>query len=104
MFSKVTTDKVDEANVDTSNFVESSNIWIRVLIRNSGMLAIANQDPKFEIVEIEVEGGVDLGSRSKTLYFPGWCYGRGVLCYCLMLCNWTTSLANSTWGFFANEN
>ena len=43
--SQVTSLKVDETHVDTSNYVESSNRYI-LSIRRLSSLAIANQDHK----------------------------------------------------------
>jgi hypothetical protein len=60
---------VDEANVGTSNFVESSNRWIRAL-EASTCEQLQMMTKEFEIVEIGVEEGFVLGSRIKFSSFP----------------------------------
>ena len=37
-------------------------------------LSIRIMAKEFEIIEMGVEEGVDLGPESKVLYFPMWCY------------------------------
>ena len=50
----------------------------------------------FEIIEIGVEEGIDLGSRIKdSMLFNLVLQGKSF--FRLMLCKWMMSLANSTW-------
>ena len=62
--SKFNSITIYEANVDTSNYVELSNWWIwacqHLWIRTK----------EFEIIEIIVEEGVDLGSGIKDSLLP----------------------------------
>jgi hypothetical protein len=62
----------DEANVDTSNFLELSSRWIRTL-EAWACWQLRIMAKGFEIVVIIVEEGVDLGMESKIIYFPIWC-------------------------------
>ena len=52
---------------------------------------------EFEIIEIRVEEGVDLGSTIKDSMLPNMVLWVGGLFNHSILCKWTTSLANSTW-------
>ena len=82
------TNMVCEVNVDTSNSVESSGRWIRALEAwASWRLRLATYE--FEVVEIGVEDGVDLGfgiiNRFST-FQRGVMGGRGrELLYCSVI-------------------
>lgn len=52
---------------------------------------------KFEIIEIRVEKGVDLGSVIKDSLLPNVVLLGGDLFYRFMFCKWTTSIIYSTW-------
>ena len=52
--------KIDEANVDTSNFVESINRWTQVL-KAWACLQFWIMTKEFKIIENKYEEGVDLG-------------------------------------------
>ena len=61
--------EVDLANVDTSNPMESSNRWIQALESwASQRLRIKTKD--FEIIEIGVDEGVNLGSGIEDSLLP----------------------------------
>ena len=55
--------------MDTSNYVESSNQWIRAL-EAWACEQLCIRTKEIEIIEIDVEEGVDLGSGIKDSLLP----------------------------------
>ena len=92
--------KVDEAYVDSSNFVELSKL-MDLSIRSFNMLTIVNREQRFlNLLNLELRKVLISAPQSKILYFPMWCY-KGELFYHSKLCNlWATTLAESTWVIF----
>ena len=65
----LTLQKVNEDNVDTSNFVESSSWWIWA-VEAQACQRLRSKTKEFEIIEIAVEESVDLGSGHKDSLLP----------------------------------
>ena len=57
------------ANVDTSNYVELSSWWIQAL-EAWACQQLCNRAKEMIIIEIEVQGGVDLVSGIKDFPLP----------------------------------
>ena len=65
----LTLHKVDEANVDTSNFVESSSRWVWALEARACQW-LRSRTKEFEIIKMGVEESVDLGLGLKNSLLP----------------------------------